>query len=56
MSQLSPEVTDHQTKGSTTKIKNISAFGFFFWSRIQYFKVTVHVRTGLFKFFFMWEK
>lgn len=29
MSQLSPEVTDHQTRGSTTKIKNISAFFFF---------------------------
>lgn len=29
----------------------------FFWSRIQYFKATVHVRTGLlFFFFFMWEK
>lgn len=51
MSQLSPEVTDHQTRGAAAKIKNISALFFFFsWSRIQDFKETVHVRSGLFFF------
>lgn len=30
MSQLSPEVTDHQTRGAAAKIKNISALFFFF--------------------------
>lgn len=29
MSQLSPEVTDHQTRGAAAKIKNISALFFF---------------------------